>query len=429
MLSDHIVNANDGHTACEVSTQHDDMDAPTLPTPAWIWQPQTERWECGDDGSVCTISHVSDAAHKLVEAWRTHDTLSAAQKDISASTKPIYVHKTKCWAWYVWPTSRVGRRDPHGTAIKTDEDVRFILECPSAIHKWVSVLDDITRILQLQQDAGSTAFLKSLNDLDRHRVQQFCAEWETSTRQHILKDHPQVATAVQSFITTWRASQCHGRAQPNGAIKAKPILGESPPESGTHLPYPEATRTDAGATSILNRPAHCVRGRPTSENATDGQGNHLPSGTSSSRPSAAPTDPSTLPLGAPQYCLKDRVVTDPAAEREGLSVGLGMVNSDRLISPEVVGAENPPHTTSKELLCDPAYKTRDDTRLTVKAQASPTPDSSTEEEEEEQPIEKMAPSLQIALHQLLTETPSTSETIAEPNTQEVVVEATSTTTT
>ena len=231
VISNQTITPHEEHTALVVSTQHDDTDGLTLPDPAWVWRPHDEQWVCED--GVCTITQASDAAQRLVEAWRTHNSLAIVQEDISTSTiQPIYVHKTKHWAWYVWPTSHTGRNDPHKTAIRTDEDVRFILECPSAVHKWVSVLDAITQVLLVQQDAGSTAFFESLNGPDRHRIRRFCAEWGTPERQHMLGRHPQVAKAVQSFITAWRGLQ----------QRSQNHLGPPLPDS---TPGPQSGKSDA----------------------------------------------------------------------------------------------------------------------------------------------------------------------------------------
>tara|TARA_Y100000389_G_scaffold198050_1_gene233860 strand:+ start:6649 stop:7362 length:714 start_codon:yes stop_codon:yes gene_type:complete len=109
--------------------------------------------------------------------------------------------KTGHWVWYVFPTSNVGKNDPHSTALNNREDLMAIMRMDSHRKIWVEILQLLATAIRSQQ---SRVVLPSC---DHGRVNFFLQEWEEPKYRMVRQRWLDFDQAVRGFAKAW--SECN----------------------------------------------------------------------------------------------------------------------------------------------------------------------------------------------------------------------------
>ena len=79
--------------------------------------------------------------------------------------------KNDHWAWYVFPTTKIGSSDPAKTALCNETDARLLLKHTEPRKMWILVLDLLTSACYIQKTRNV------LPNIDHKRVELFIKEW------------------------------------------------------------------------------------------------------------------------------------------------------------------------------------------------------------------------------------------------------------
>ena len=140
---------------------------------------------------------VSAAARRLLEAQRSE--LGGILLDIQSAGPPRW-RKKGHWAWYVWPTNKVGFSDPLETAVEGDDDALYVLACETTREAWRRILLGLSDALQAQRTR------RIIPEIDHGRIRFFAVEWTEPSRQRALCTHPRFASALSRFLAEWEAA-------------------------------------------------------------------------------------------------------------------------------------------------------------------------------------------------------------------------------
>lgn len=179
------------------------LDLPDCSTPAKL-QPQQadlgKENKCFDtkDASGDVIPPMpSKEAQRLLQAQSQtlHNILESIETE-----GPLNYRKRSCWAWYVWPTTKVGDCDPRSTACLDAVDVAFLLGCDYTRNTWAQILHGLAACLHTQQSRSLLPYI------DHTRIDYFVKEWSDCDHTQVMKSYPQFEAALTEFIEAWRES-------------------------------------------------------------------------------------------------------------------------------------------------------------------------------------------------------------------------------
>ena len=155
----------------------------------------------------------SPEAQRLLKAQRSH--LTNILRSIE-TVGPAKYRKSDHWAWYVWPTTKVGYSDPKETACVDAHDIEYVLACEETRATWTSILDSLTACLHAQQ---RKSFLPSI---DHGRIDYFVKEWVDDMHAPLVAAYPQFQSALQGFVQAWQGASGSrpGWTRPIGQLSA-----------------------------------------------------------------------------------------------------------------------------------------------------------------------------------------------------------------
>ena len=139
---------------------------------------------------------VSGAARRLHQAQQR--VLARILEGMEAAGPASY-KKMDHWAWYVWPTSKVGRSDAEKTAVETVADAAWVLSHAETRATWTAVLRFCAAAVEAQ---GRDAF----PSIDHWRIDFFTAEWASAELAPALQPHSEFAAAFGKFAQAWRGT-------------------------------------------------------------------------------------------------------------------------------------------------------------------------------------------------------------------------------
>jgi hypothetical protein len=141
----------------------------------------------------------SAPARRLLEAQQLH--LPAALAALAAQDALSFV-KDSHFAWWAWPTERVGRHDPHASAVVDAEDARWLLGAHSdeSLSSWAATLEGVATALLAQQSK------RCLPAADHSRIDAFVALWTSEGFRHVTRGREPFARAVDAFASAWSSS-------------------------------------------------------------------------------------------------------------------------------------------------------------------------------------------------------------------------------
>jgi len=102
------------------------------------------------------------------------------------------------WAWYVWPTDKVGMSDPRETGLHSADDVKFVLSQVATVADWTAILKAIARVLEVQGNR------RSIPPIDHGRIAGFLNEWQQDAYRKWAP--PEFLAAVEAFETAWTSA-------------------------------------------------------------------------------------------------------------------------------------------------------------------------------------------------------------------------------
>ena len=155
----------------------------------------------------------SPEAQRLLKSQRQH--LPKILANIEAAG-PANYRKTDHWAWYVWPTTKVGFSDPKETACVDARDIDYVLTCEETRSTWTLILDILTACLHTQQ---CKSFLPSI---DHGRIDYFVKEWVDATHAPLVAAYPQFQAALQRFVHAWEGASASGPSRKPAPSAARP---------------------------------------------------------------------------------------------------------------------------------------------------------------------------------------------------------------
>ena len=144
-------------------------------------------------GRVAAEAGVSSEVRRLLMAQRqSHPRILS---DLRACA-PAEYRKRGHWAWWVFPTSKVGMCDPRGTAVFSAAEARWLLDTGDAA-EWAAILDGLASALTAR---GGRDVLPRI---DHDRVNYFLREWGADGHAEAAARHPPFAEALERFGTAW----------------------------------------------------------------------------------------------------------------------------------------------------------------------------------------------------------------------------------
>ena len=148
-----------------------------------------------DSTSAHGSGQPSGSARALVRAQQ--DTLRGILSGLHKAS-PESWSKHSHWAWYVWPTDKVGMSDPRETGLHSADDVKFVLSHVATVADWTAILKAIARVLEAQGNR------RSIPPIDHGRIAGFLNEWQQDAYR---KCAPQgFLDAVKAFETAWTSA-------------------------------------------------------------------------------------------------------------------------------------------------------------------------------------------------------------------------------
>ena len=144
-------------------------------------------------GRVAAEASVSPEVRRLLFAQRhSHGRILGGLR----ACAPSEYRKRDHWAWWVFPTSKVGMCDPRGTAVRSAAEARWLLDAGDSA-TWAAVLDGLASAL------FSRANRDALPRIDHDRVNYFVREWTAPGHVDAAKGHPEFAQALERFSAAW----------------------------------------------------------------------------------------------------------------------------------------------------------------------------------------------------------------------------------
>ena len=136
----------------------------------------------------------SQEARRLLAAQEA--TLGSVARQLLVPAKNY--HKTGHWAWYVFPTTKVGKSDTTWrTAVKGPDDVAFLMHQGAIVAVWSSILERLALALTTQRSRDA------LPRIDHGRVGFFLVEWSTPAYRAAMAGTPQFVAGFEAFKDAW----------------------------------------------------------------------------------------------------------------------------------------------------------------------------------------------------------------------------------
>ena len=131
---------------------------------------------------------------------------------------PATFRKHDHWAWYVWPTTKVGFSDPQETACTNVQDIAYVLACEETRAPWTKIFEGLTACLHIQK---TKSFLPSI---DHGRIDYFVKEWIDGDHEPLVAEYPQFHSALHGFVEAWDQAEA---PPPGRGVQKK--CGGAPP--------------------------------------------------------------------------------------------------------------------------------------------------------------------------------------------------------
>ena len=147
---------------------------------------------------------ISPETVRLVQKINNEHVFIAIQQgfvDPKTYKKPADQH----WAWYCFPTKKIGKNDSQKTAVQTPNDVAFLVNQVDT-ELWGKLLVNFSTAIELQGKQNVFP-----NEADRGRIDAFVELWgkETGRIAKILRfdKFQSFKKAVQRFVEAWRGDR------------------------------------------------------------------------------------------------------------------------------------------------------------------------------------------------------------------------------
>ena len=171
---------------------------PTRQSSAPITPSELEQRIAGlttDSTSAHSSVRPSGSARALVRAQQ--ETLHVILSGLRQAS-PESWRKHQHWAWYVWPTDKVGMSDPRDTGLHSADDVAFVLSHGATVANWTAILKAIARVLEAQGNR------RSIPQIDHGRIAGFLNEWQQDAYRK--RAPPEFLAALVAFETAWTSA-------------------------------------------------------------------------------------------------------------------------------------------------------------------------------------------------------------------------------
>ena len=149
-------------------------------------------------GSGTNAAHpakVQAGAIRLVKMQQQH--LPKIIQAVKTAGPSQYVKRSH-WAWYVFPTKKEGRSDMQQVAVKSVDDVTFVLAAPTCV-LWVKALQLLAEAVREQRSRSV------FPSIDHGRIGFFLEEWAASEyRGAIVSINPDFQAALDAFTSAWK---------------------------------------------------------------------------------------------------------------------------------------------------------------------------------------------------------------------------------
>lgn len=137
----------------------------------------------------------SQEARRLLAAQQA--ILASVERHL-ASVPAAQYRKGGHWAWYVFPTTKVGSADTQWrTAVKGPDDVAFLMRHVASVAVWSSILERLVAVLRAQGARGA------LPSVDHGRVDFFLREWSAPAYRAATAGAPRFVAAFDAFKAAW----------------------------------------------------------------------------------------------------------------------------------------------------------------------------------------------------------------------------------